>query len=439
MPGKFKIKFDGWIDYEVHDPTRSNTLASISLFVDDLCLTEVQDLRSQSTRTSIRVSAYDLAIWFGANFWRLRYETLPQFASDRSIDWQMAHALPATGGGYNWPNLIFNGLDGEFLQLTANQTHRVTPVTTLRYLNAFEGAVDPSSLDDQISRFLELVTARLYARGVYQSPLQELWECLRSERNSVKDAKFRRIEALLGLDPDENGDLVSRLLANWAPKFGRQSVEEFSAASKAEMIEQVLRDVEEKAQRLSFTARVSNLNSLRANIPAFDLNSLKPWEFGRTVAEQVREAWGVGSSPIQDKHFIENLGLPSRELHVDSGLPLSFSANDQNSGAFGFALSRPKLESRRFDLARLLGDQIAFETEDRIRPASAATTVRQKFQRAFAAEFLCPSRIVKERTAQVRTSDELVAVLSQTADEFKVSDAVVEHHFENRTMLHQFD
>jgi hypothetical protein len=49
---------------------------------------------------------------------------------------------------------------------------------------------------------------------------------------------------------------------------------------------------------------------------------------------------------------------------------------------------------RRFELARILGDQIAGATEGRLWPVTRAFTYRQKVQRAFAAELLSPFDVV---------------------------------------------
>ena len=66
-----------------------------------------------------------------------------------------------------------------------------------------------------------------------------------------------------------------------------------------------------------------------------------------------------------------------------------------------FALHEPRAEGRvvlrskwrtgrRFEVARLLGDSVLVDTRDPLRPATGASTYRQKMQRAFAAGFLCP-------------------------------------------------
>lgn len=45
---------------------------------------------------------------------------------------------------------------------------------------------------------------------------------------------------------------------------------------------------------------------------------------------------------------------------------------------------------RRFEAAGLLADRMVVHKQEALRPATSAHTYRQRMQRAFAAEFLCP-------------------------------------------------
>ena len=72
-------------------------------------------------------------------------------------------------------------------------------------------------------------------------------------------------------------------------------------------------------------------------------------------------------------------------------------------------MRRPHRTSQRFDLARLVGDHFwAMGNGDMLLPATLAVTARQKFQRAFAQELLCPFEDVRERMAGGVALDELV-------------------------------
>ena len=103
----------------------------------------------------------------------------------------------------------------------------------------------------------------------------------------------------------------------------------------------------------------------------------------------------------------------------------------------GVVLSRPHIHSRRFDVARLIGDHLVFETDDAWKPATQALTARQKFQRAFAAEFLCPSEELAKRYNSPIELDDLDDVTCSVAEEYNVSQTLVLNHFANRNLIPQ--
>ena len=51
--------------------------------------------------------------------------------------------------------------------------------------------------------------------GIRKSELHDLWDDLRYEKVNVKAASHRKLEAILGLDPDED-DLMIDSLSKWS-------------------------------------------------------------------------------------------------------------------------------------------------------------------------------------------------------------------------------
>lgn len=76
-----------------------------------------------------RVTAYPLAMWFAASWWRLNYEPLP--AQQPGHDWRMVHELGAANHGFVWPRVIFVP-DGESIHLWAAAS--LTPDQSVQYL-----------------------------------------------------------------------------------------------------------------------------------------------------------------------------------------------------------------------------------------------------------------------------------------------------------------
>jgi Zn-dependent peptidase ImmA (M78 family) len=77
--------------------------------------------------------------------------------------------------------------------------------------------------------------------------------------------------------------------------------------------------------------------------------------------------------------------------------------------------------NRRFELARLLGDRFVGAAGDRLHPATRALTFRQKWQRAFAAELLCPF----DGLAEVLEGDLSDEGIESAAGRFGVSELAV--------------
>jgi len=76
-----------------------------------------------------------------------------------------------------------------------------------------------------------------------------------------------------------------------------------------------------------------------------------------------------------------------------------------------FALSGKRETSRRFAAARLLGDSILYTENEQLRLAGSAYTYRQKAQRAFAAELLCPIENLKGILNDSYADDEAIEEL----------------------------
>lgn len=124
------------------------------------------------------------------------------------------------------------------------------------------------------------------------------------------------------------------------------------------------------------------------------------------------------------------------QAHQPSG-PLSFSLDD--SPTKGKVVLRSKFETgRRFNLARLLGDRVAAAGGGRLIPATRAHTYRQKVQRSFAAEFLCPF----EPLADMLQGDFSAEAIEDAASQFNVSERTVRtllanHHLIDREEVAQ--
>ena len=436
MSESFSISIHEWLGLSSGDPAESATNSELAINIGENCVTQVEDLESRTVRSTIRVSAEPIAKWLVANWWRLRWE--PELATE-NLDWLMAHSTAAIGGGYVWPDLVFRGSDGVkvFVLCKRHASGSNESIVPVRFLNSFGATVSAIDFESSVKSFVETVLVRLSDMGVKKSELQELWHDLTNELSNTKLSSYRKLEAYPGIDPDSNDSLISSLL-KWSKQLGQLAIEEIAAASSSTEIQAILSQVKGIAQRIKTFADVPRLDELAPHV-GDSLNQTSgpaPWQHGQYLAYALRQKWELSSAPVADLALAERLSLPIAKLQeTKPEAPFSFGYRGPSDGKLGFAVNRVHDHGRRFDIARVLGDYLAPDFNDRMMPVTNTMTARQKFQRAFAAEFLCPSVMIEERYPNGIDQRSIGKVVEQISDEYNVSEQVVLHHMENRHLV----
>src|SRR5271157_1425079 len=439
MADEFKIEVGEWIPTEGGDPFERETTAEISIRVGPHQVTEVDDRRAKAVRQTIRASAGLLAVWLLSNWWRLRWE--PYRAADQvdSLDWGMSHSIAASGGGYVWPPMTFLESDGVRMLLTceAYATRDTEQFVAIRYLNSFTEVIDATSFEAGVVSFVDSVLARLHSRKIQHSVLHDLWADVLAERRYPTSVLRRKLEALLGLNPDEQEKLISSLVTQWRRKVGSEALEEIAAATEIARVESVLDAVSRAAQAVRTYAEIASFSDVREWTHAHpSLTKSIPWQLGRETAYVLRDLWNLGRKPVTNSDIADRLQVPRSKLdEVNESVPFSFGIRGRSEEKLGFVLTRRHEHSRRFDIARLIGDHLVVESSDSWKPATHSLTARQKFQRAFAAEFLLPSETLVQRYSSPIRLDDLGEIAIEVAEEYNVSQQVVIYHLENRGLL----
>ncbi len=116
-----------------------------------------------------------------------------------------------------------------------------------------------------------------------------------------------------------------------------------------------------------------------------------------------------------------------RLASITVGTSLAF-ALDQSSGKSRVVLPSKWETGRRFALARILGDQLAYRGRDALHAATHAYTYRQRLQRSFAAELLCPYEAVDD----FLQGDFGTEAVEDAAAHFNVSTMTVQTMLANR-------
>lgn len=382
-----------WEQIESGSPEERACFAAIGIFADDVSLTQAQDLFVKRIRTKVHLSAYHLAEWLAWNWWRLRWE--PRTSA---TDWQMAHHMTTIGGGYVWPNISIIS-DGERVVLLCKPTVE-RPQEPLRYIADFAAVVRATDYEKAINRYIEQVQGQLRAEGVRGTNLDTIWADVCSERTDSVSRERRRLEAMLGREPDEASEVILDKLLAEVGRLGEGAVREIAATSAGCDHVVTAEELEQMATEHGFDAQPRNSVKFQNGAGLSPVGEVPAWRRGVEAARALRTQEHLGQEPISNKRLAEMSGVAVDALtDLTSRDSFSFAIDDKPATS-GRVVLRSRWENgRRFDLARLLGDRLVSGEVGRLFPATTAGTYRQKYQRAFAAEFLCPFAAVEHDLA----------------------------------------
>jgi hypothetical protein len=422
----------------LHDaPEVRETSALLTIMLGNTVVTRNVDTWSRTVRDEVRLSAYPLALWCAASWWRLRWEPLPMRPATPHHSWRMAHEMAAAGYGYLWPQMLFVS-DGENMHVWARQSAPDSQAA-VRYLLDAHHAVPGAAFEQTLDEFMAHVLARLDAVGVRHTTLHDLWHEILEERYDADLAAYRRLEAMLGFDPDECPEELYQRFVDLIPRAGAAAIAELApvcaSADPGATLEQVMAfaDAEGLEGHIDFA------------LPPGDATTAIPtpaWERGRALARRARAAAGLHGGVVTDERLCELVNLPTeRTLNTedmrrtrDMRRPhplLSMAIRHDASQHLKFLLRKRNKPGRRFELARLLGAALMAANDDRWLPATDAKTARQKMQRAFAIEFLCPIQSLTAFLGDDFSSD----ATEEAAEHFGVSYKAVETHLVNNHLL----
>ena len=365
-------------------------------------------------RKAPRLSAYHLAEWMAWNWWRLRWEP-------RSVaaNWASSHRMTTIGGGYIWPNItIFS--DGERIALIAKPTEE-RPQTPFRYIADIAAILLASVFEAGADTFVEQVLQRLDAEGVHGTNLEAVWSGVVDERRTPELASTRKLEALLGQEPDESNPEILKQLIDDSTDLSIAAMEEIAAAHSPAGQVATAAQLREVAATKGFDASPRDVVRLAPGTGLPRRGEVPAWRHGAAAAKLLREQQKFGVEPISDAQLAKLAGTETAALDAPKfGSELSF-ALDESALRSRVVLRSKWKTGRRFELARLLGDRLASGVGGKLLPVTRAYTYRQKMQRSFAAEFLSPFEAVDE----VLKGDYSTESQQEVAEYFDVSPITI--------------
>lgn len=371
------------------------TAAKLRIAFDELVATWVESDWSREVQDRVHVSAYPLAMWFAANWWRLRWEPYPATGA-LSTSWRMAHEVAAAGHGFLWPRLVFAS-DGPTVEAVCHAS-RPNSGEPVRYLSEFRCAVPATSFEAAVDDFVADVIARLETCGGVGQDLSTLWEEVKAEREDPTESVRRRLEARLGYDPDEAPEETLARLLKLSDQTGEAALDEIVPAlsGTATGIEDAISKTVGAAHGRGVRVAVNRPSALRRHrFP----DGTPPWDLGRSLASAARETWRLSGSGISDEDLAKLLDVPKRTFLPDTAngpsIPFGLAVREDDGAHLKMVFRAKNAPGIRFEAARFLADHLTAPDSDAWLPATSTKTARQKMQRAFAAELLCPIDALK--------------------------------------------
>lgn len=421
----FRIEIGEWEPCE--DPLEGvgETIAPLTIGLDGQCLTKNVDIRSGSVRDHALVSLQPLAMWFAASWWRLNCEILPaESGTGPCHDWRMSHEMAAAGAGFVWPRIMFFA-DGDMIRIRAGAS-RHDREESARYLNglARDCSLPKERFEREASSLVERVIDRLRETGCEETDLVGPWKAITEERQNAEECRKRKIEAMLGFDPEECPDEQMAESIVIEDQIGTESFGELAGAF-ASLGENRLSEIRNLIGQVGDHGIVGNPGKV-LDISIDDRNG-QPRNIAATAARRLRENIANPIGKLDDSTLSELLGLPARG--IDGWLPpprsRASAAHVGDDNTIRVLPRKAHPVARRFELARFIGDYVRMANGPS-RPSWLVTadlsTTRQEFQRAFAAEFLCPFHSL----AGYLNGDYSAPALEDAAYRFCVDTATVE-------------
>lgn len=417
-----------WMASVSGEPEVMATAAWVEMYVDNISLNRNQDIWAETVRDNVFVSAYPLAMWFASSWWRLNHEPLPM--QQPGHNWRMVHELGAANHGFVWPRVIFIP-DGEAIHVWAGTS--MTPDQSVQYLQALEvpRMITLTGFQQSVERFIHSVLARLDAKGLAGSNLAHLWALVQEDLADPEAVRRRKLEAELGFDPEECPEQALNAALQWESQVGDAALSELVPAIAASGA----------TPDLALIGQLASVGGI-VGIPELSPDSIDhldhgaPWERAVHDARALRNKIGNVRGPVPDRSLHDLLGMSS-EAAANWSAPVGRSpvavAIPMNDHRLKFVPRRHSPAGKRFELARFLGEYLRPSTHElRWLVSTDLSTFRQKYQRAFAAEFLCPIDLL----TSFLDGDFSSYAIEEAAAEFDVSEQTITSLLLNNGYIH---
>ena len=427
-----ELSFDfDWVDSEgVKGAELSTTWAELKITARDSVITRILDQRAKTVRDFVYVPLYPLAEWLATNWWFLSNEFQnPDRQNNR--EFQRRHSLSANREGYAFPKLevISSGA-----RTNLAWKRYVPQWTRVEFLNHGHASVDGLEFRHACSELIDSVIRRLASSGIEDTLLQQEWDAIQATEVEEEELEFCQTAAGLGWDPydllDSERDEIFQL-AHELGAFVGEAVQALNASSLRAQSSAIVSAIEDAGKN---GLPLDSLRSFHVD-QGDDLRNALPWRVGYGWARRLRQKLDVGGRPLATMKKLA-AAIGEDEVQVDEAAqsvetlnkaPLVdglIAVNADETASFAI---RPAGEhGRRFSFCRALAEFLASPHTGSL--ITKSHSERQQRNRAFAAEFLAPSKGLREKVSRSVVYGEEI---DELAEEYGVSWLVIKHQIEN--------
>ncbi len=340
----------------------------------------------------------------------------------------MAHETSAAGFGFLWPLVRFTS-NGRFISISSRQSDE-TDAEPVTFLESSQGSITVEAFERAIDDFIGLVRDRLDCVDVDAPELTSLWDEITEERTDPELAFERRVEAMLGYDPDEVPQAVAAKFLQQQQPAGKEAICEIAAGFSKRRNFELFDKLIDAARQSGIEGSLDGIRSDLHGDVAADPEE-QPWTRGWRLASAVRRHLAVGDGPVSDRKLAGCLGLTTLEFDPTGpqGSPVSLGVRETTDDSrVRFAFCKKRETGRRFEAARFLGDWLTAPETDSWLAAADTATYRQRMQRSFAAELLCPIESLRAWISHRDADPNDNETLEEAGKEFNVSPLLVRSH-----------
>ena len=396
-------------------------MATLSVEAGGTIVTSVLDRGNRIYSNEVVVPLFSVAEWLVTNWWHLWYEI--EDTGEQRPEFASRHNLAFAADGFVLPSLTMTAASGP-MQL------RWAPYkpqhARIEFVDGGSERVARDELESEFRNLIDAVIERLHGRSDTAPAANNLardWNAVNGL--DADEIEFSRAAALLGLDPfDVQDDVADGIVAFWARTEPSLREDALATASEHAQLPWLAAWFDGVLQALEAEEHGNDWADVRRALPPAR-PGLEPWTRGYTLAHATRERVAANggrfdfspSGPLTIPH--QPSQPPSTRIHglVAAKTPACVTVPRGQTGT-------------RFLIARALGEFLG-RTTPGASLLSSLSTDQQAQSRAFAAEFLAPAEVLRQRLARNDLEPDRADDLAQ---EFGVSSQLIRHQVRNHDL-----